>query len=183
VALGSLGNIVFEVSYTDSNLSVFTFDELKRTVQLRTAKHDVIGAKSILEIIGSDANEIKFQMILSASLGIAPLQAMQQIYTALNAGTPMMFLLGGYQIGNYQWIITELEEDYRRVDNQGCVWQMNVDVTLTEFVPTIGDTVVATTITTSTTTSNTAGTTTNTGPTISGGGDGGENPQDTEDDG
>jgi phage protein U len=177
MSLGSLGSIIFEVSYTDDQLKVFTFDGLKRSNKIRIGKHEVIGAKPITEIIGPDLGEVKFTMLLSASLGINPLQAMTDIYTAFNAGTPMTLMLGQYVIGNYQWIISDIGEDYDKIDNRGNVWQMKIDISLQEYVASIGD--PATTPTTTTTMTNSTTTTVPDSPDqsgITGDGDGGENP-------
>lgn len=177
MAIGSLGNIVFEIKYSDDNLSVFTFDGLKRSNKNRIAKHEVIGAKPLTELVGPDLGEIKFQMILSASLGINPLQTMNQIYTAFNAGTPMIMMIGGSTIGNYQWIISDFDETYKDIDAQGNVWRMDIDVSLQEYVASVGDPVPTTTAATATTTDTTTVTDDND---ITGDGDGGENPTDEE---
>jgi len=184
MAIATLGNITFEVNYTDDQISVFTFDSLKRSNKNRIAKHDVIGAKPLTELVGPDLGEIKFQMILSASLGINPLKAMGKIYTAFNAGTPMIMMIGGSTIGNHQWIISDFEETYSNIDNKGNVWQMNIDISLQEYVASIGDsTSTSTTTTTTVTTTPTAASTAATDSTtddggITGDGDGGENPTD-----
>lgn len=182
MALGSLGDITFEVT----NTKVFTFDGMKRNVKMRIAKHEVIGAKPLTEVIGPDLDEIKFEILLSASLGIAPLKTAEQIYQACNKSTPMLLMVGGYVIGSNipncnKWIITDFEETYSGIDSSGCVWQLKMSISLQGYVEQIGDsTATTTTTTTATPTTSTDSTTDNAG--ITGDGDGGENPTDTEDD-
>ena len=130
MAIGSLGDIVFEVSSD----RVFTFDDLKRDVKMRYAKHEVIGNKPILEKIGPDLSEIKFKMLLSASLGINPLKEMDAIYTAFGNGNAMVLMLGSYIVGNYKWVISDFSESYSEIDNKGNVWKLEVDITLQEYV-------------------------------------------------
>lgn len=184
MAIGSLGNIIFEVNYTDDQLKVFTFDGFKRSNKNRIAKHEVISAKPITELVGPDLGEIKFQMILSASLGINPLKAMDQIYTAFNAGTAMTMMIGGSTIGNYQWIISDFDETYKAIDARGNVWQMDIDVSLQEYIPSIGDTTTTATTDEATTISNAYAAIPDSADQagITGDGDGGENPTNAEDD-
>ena len=181
MAIGSLGDITFEVTDT----RVFTFNDLKRSVKNRIAKHEVINAKPLTELVGPDLDELKFTMLLSASLGINPLTTMKQIYDANSNGTAMNFVLGQNVIGANKWIISEFNEDYGAIDNQGNVWQMKIDVTLQEYAASIGDPAptTTTTTTTATTTASTTATDSSTDDAgITGDGDGGENPTDTEDD-
>jgi len=170
LAIGSLGDITFEVSRD----KVFTFDELRRDVKMRYAKHEIIGNKPILELVGPDLSEIKFKMILSASMGVNPLKEMDAIYTAYTNGEAMVLMLGNYVIGNYKWVISDFCEGYSAIDNLGNVWRLEVDITLQEYVEQIGDSTSSTT-TTSTTTSTTSSSDTDS-TSISGDGDGGENP-------
>jgi len=135
LAIGSLGDIVFEVSSD----KVFTFDDLKRDVKMRYAKHEVIGNKPILELVGPDLSEIKFKMLLSASLGINPLKEMDAIYTAFQSGNAMVLMLGNYVVGNYKWVIGDFSESYSEIDNKGIVWKLEVDITLQEYVEQLGD--------------------------------------------
>lgn len=130
MAIATLGDIVFEVSDT----KIFTIDNLSRDVKMRYVKHDVIGSKPITENVGPDLQDIKFKMILSASLGVAPLSTMKQIYNAFNDSTAMSFMIGEQVIGSNKWVITDFTEGYSQIDNQGIVWRMEVDVTLQEYV-------------------------------------------------
>lgn len=189
MAIGSLGDIVFEVNCSDEEIKVFTFSHMRRSVKMRTAKHEVVGAKPITEVIGPDLDELKFRLRLSASLGISPLKAAQKIYQAFNKSTPLRLMLGGYVIGSSipgcdKWIITDFEEAYQAIDNKGCVWELEMDISLQGYVETIGAGASASSASSaSETSSSQAGESSDTSEAagdggITGEGDGGENPTD-----
>ena len=168
MAIGSLGEIVFEV--TDKR--VFTFDDLKRDSKMRYTAHEVIGRKPVTEFIGPDLEQISFKIYLSAAIGINPEREMKRIRDKRDAGEALTLILGDKVIGDNKWVIESIGESYLVVDQQGRIWTLSAEITLKEYVEQIGDKKAP---------AATAGAVTSTGDDasgtqIAGDGDGGENP-------
>lgn len=173
MAIGSLGEIVFEV--TDKR--VFTFADLKRDTKMRYAAHEVIGQKPVAEFIGPDLEQITFKIYLSAALGINPEREMKKIRDKRDAGEALSLILGEKVIGDNKWVIESIGESYLAVDQMGNIWVHSAEITLKEYVEQVGDrkAPAATGVATTSTGDDTSGVQ------IAGDGDGGENPTLEED--
>lgn len=127
--IGSLGDIVFEVS-TDK---VRTFDNLKRKGSGRWAVHDVVGKKPVREFIGQGAESISFSMQLSTALGVTPRDEIDKLRELRDKGTAVEFVLNGSSVGDNLWVVEDLSEDWRRLDNTGQLIYAELSVSLQEY--------------------------------------------------
>lgn len=128
--LGSLGDVVFEVS----NRKVFTFDGYKRTTKARYASHEIIGQPPILEFLGPDGEEITFVMQFRVDCGVNPAAESDKIREMCKTGETNYFLLGSTVIGEHKWAIMDVGEDNATIDNMGRIIQNKISVTLKEYV-------------------------------------------------
>jgi phage protein U len=127
--IGTLGDIVFEVSRD----KVRTFDNLTRKGAARWATHDVVGKKPVREFIGQGLESISFTMHLSVSLGVNPLAEINKLRELRDKGTPMELVLNGTSISDNLWVLEDLSEDWRKLDNKGILLFADVDVSLQEY--------------------------------------------------
>ena len=130
MAIGSLGEITFSVSADQ----VRTFDELQRSNSARVTLHERQGGKPLAEFLGPDAEQITFNMRLSAFEGVAPLDEVKKLREMRDTGTAALFIFDGTPQGDGYWLITSLSEEYHNVDNRGCPSVIQCAVTLREYM-------------------------------------------------
>lgn len=133
VPIGSLGDIVFEVS----SRGVITFDGMKRNTKARYGNHEIAGQKPLLEYLGPDGEEISFIMRLSTNWGADPAEEAGKLRELCGKGEAMYLIIGNQTIGENMWVIESVGESLETVDNSGRVIVSEVDVTLKEYVPAV----------------------------------------------
>lgn len=129
MAVGTLGDIVFEVSRE----KVRTFDDLRRRGSGRWAVHDVVGKKPVKEFIGPGLEKIRFSIQLSVALGINPLDEINKLRDLRDKGEPQDLVIGGAPVGENLWVIEEISEDWKKLDNRGNILFAEVDIELEEY--------------------------------------------------
>ena len=129
MSIGSLGDIVFEVS----SAKVLTIDEMKRKGSARWATHEVVGLKPIKEFLGPGLESISFNMQFSTALGITPEDELKKLRELRDKGTPVDFVLNGSPAGDNQWVVDDLGEAWKSFDGKGALVFATVDVSLTEY--------------------------------------------------
>lgn len=127
--IGTLGNVAFEVSID----KIRTFDDFRRRGSARWGIHDVIGKKPVPEFIGPDLEKIRFSMQFSAAHGLNPRVEINKLRDLRDKGEPQELIVGGAPVGENLWIIEELSDHWRRLNNQGALLFAEVDVELKEY--------------------------------------------------
>lgn len=126
--LGSFGKIVFHAS---SN-SVKTFDEFSRAVSNRTATHEIIGRKPILEYLGPGTDEITFTMNFNTLLGVDPIDEANAVMEMCKNGTAEYLIINGKPFGENKFVIVSVGENAKTWDNRGRVLSSSITVSLKE---------------------------------------------------
>ena len=129
--LGSLGDLTFQAN----SRHVETFTDFKRATKARYASHDVVGQKPVIEYIGPEGEEITFSMLLNVRAGVEPVSTAAKLQKMCDEGEANHLIIGGATIGNNMWVVTDVSESWKAVDNNGRVLVSQVDVTLKEYVP------------------------------------------------
>lgn len=130
MVIGNLGDLItFEVS----SEKVLTFNNLKRTVSGRWARHDIIAGRPISEFLGPDLKTMSFDIHLNAMHGVKPRKTLNNIAVAAELGTPMMFVLGGKRIGASLWVIDSVSETYKEIIKDGALMTADLSISLTEY--------------------------------------------------
>ncbi|MEY9975726.1 phage tail protein [Lysinibacillus sp. RC79] len=128
--IGSYGEIVFEVSPK----KIQTFNDFQRTNSPRWQEHEIIGQKPILEFEGPGVDTISFKVLLRADLGVNPEEQLVKLRKFARWGQKALFIRGNKPISTNYWVITDLLEKHRHIDNQGNVLTIEVDLDLKEYV-------------------------------------------------
>lgn len=131
--IGSLGNVVFEVSAEQ----VRTFDELERSSSPRLATHNRQGAKPVIEFLGPGLEDIPFKMSLSAYHGLNPTEEAEKLRTMRDEGQAVLLILGGKPQGEGYWLISSMSEKYKYVDNRGRPGVIDCSLSLKEYIQTL----------------------------------------------
>lgn len=126
--IGTFGDVTFEVSDT----KIRTFDEFKRKASAKFEEHTIIGLKPKLEFIAPGLDEISFQLVFSAYLGLIPAKELEQLREILQKGEYRSLIIGGKVLGDF--VIETTSESWRNIDNKGNLLHVAVDISLKEYI-------------------------------------------------
>lgn len=128
MSIGSYGPVTF----TASEQQVRTFSGLQIQRKARFARHEVINSKPLLEHTGDDLDAVSFSMRFDIALGVNPRTEMAALAAIKEAGEAYPLVIGGTVLADY--VITDLSEEWRRIDGRGNVLVASVNVQLLEYV-------------------------------------------------
>jgi|GEM_PF-2091871 len=125
--IGTLGDLTFTVS---SN-KVFTYKDLTIKSGVRVAEHDSLQSKPTLEFIGESLDEISLKFDLRVENKINPITEFNKLKEKMKKAEELLFFVGDKKIGKF--IIVDLSQEYRRIDNLGNILALGIDVNLKEI--------------------------------------------------
>lgn len=131
MTIGSFGPVTF----TASEQQVRTFSGFQRQRKARFARHDVINSKPLIEYTGDDLDTVSLDMRFDVALGVNPRTELETLSAIKEAGEAYPLVIGGTVLADY--VITDMSEDWRRIDGRGNVLIASVNVQLLEYVGTI----------------------------------------------
>ena len=132
--IGSLGTLI---NFKVSDESILTFENFQRKISSRWAEHKVIQKKPKGEYVGADLQTISFNIFLDAELGVKPSETLETIREAVEAGRHYTFVVGARQVGELDWIITDMSETWDIVLDHGELLRATCKLSLKEYDPTI----------------------------------------------
>ena len=132
--IGSLGTLI---NFKVSDESILTFENFQRKISSRWAEHKVIQKKPKGEYTGPDLQTISFNIFLDAELGVRPAETLETIREAVEAGRHYTFVVGARQVGELDWIITDMSETWDIVLDHGELMRATCKLSLKEYDPTI----------------------------------------------
>ena len=109
-----------------------TFDALARNINARTASHEIIGQKPILEFLGPDADDITFTMNFNKLLGVDPLKEIEEVAKMCREGQAEQLIINGKPFSEHKLLITSRSAAMNTIDNRGNVLSASINVTLKE---------------------------------------------------
>lgn len=125
--LGSLGDINFTVS---SN-QIFSYKDLNIKSGVRLTEHNSLQGKPVLEFIGESLDEINLKFNLRIENKIKPMSVFENLKDKMIKGEELLFFVGEKKIGKF--VISDIAQDYKRIDNLGNVLALDLDVNLKEI--------------------------------------------------
>ncbi len=124
--IGTLGNIVFEVSHK----KVLTLQELKRSTKGRYTTHQVISKKPVVEYLGPDLADVDFQITLGKQLGTDPIEEINKIKIIIESGKEQRLMIGNENFGDF--VIESMSEDWQHF-SQNSLFHAVVSLKLKEY--------------------------------------------------
>lgn len=124
--IGTLGGIIFETSME----KVLTFTGLTRTGEPRFEEHAVIGRKPVIEYLGPALDKATLAIRLDVGHGVNPKTEIKKLRDAMGTGEVLPLTIGGEFYGD--WLISQLTEDNRTIDNRGNILVAEVSLSLVE---------------------------------------------------
>lgn len=118
------------VTFVASDTLLRTFSNLQRTRRARYARHEVIGHKPLIEFTGDDIDAVNFDMRFDVFHGVDPVAEMERLSLIRENGETWPLVIAGRFISDF--VITEIGEDWRRLDGRGRVIVSSVSVQMLE---------------------------------------------------
>ena len=128
--IGMLGDIVFEVS----DETVMTLKSMNWSGSARHATHHRLLTNAKTEFVGIDPDKMKFDIVLSAYLGVNPQTVITKIFQYERAGTPLPLVVGRKAYGKYRWTIQQHQTKAQFFDGEGDMTHCTVSLSLLEYL-------------------------------------------------
>ncbi len=128
--IGVLGDIVFRVS----SETIETVSNMKWSGSARYTTHQRHNARAVTEFTGLDADEISFDIYLSASFGVNPLTELVKLWKYEREHTPLSLVIGSKAYGYYKWVIKSHSAKVKYFDPNGDLQQVTVSLNLLEYL-------------------------------------------------
>ncbi len=130
MSVGSFGGTVFQVS----RKKVYSFSNFKRTMSAEWKEHARYGQKALSQFISPGIDNITFDFHLDATLGVKPRQTLEKWQKLIESGYHDIFVIGGQQIGKYEWKIESISEAWNTIMSKGELVSADISVTLSEYL-------------------------------------------------
>lgn len=128
--VGCLG----EIPFTVSSEVVQTFKNLRWSGGAKYSTHDRHMGNALTEFTGLKPDSVKFEMDLSALLGVNPMSAISMLWDYERKGTAVPLVIGTHAYGKYRWSVVSHEVKARNHDGDGDILTATVSVTLQEYL-------------------------------------------------
>ena len=125
-----IGDTAKDVAFQVSDEQIETFNNMKVKKQASYSTHKIHGHKAVPEMTGMDADQITFDMLLSAYLGVNPKTELDKLEAFMQEGTICNLVLGEQLFGT--WVIKSIPYNVEYVYKEGDITQAKVTVTLLE---------------------------------------------------
>lgn len=128
--IGCLGDVPFEVS----SKTVQTLNNMQWSGSAKYATHQRHGGNALTEFIGNNPDKFKFDMVLSAYLGVDPMDATVKLFNYMREGRALILVIGSRTFGKYRWTITDYTVRLQTTDGDGDILTLTVSVSLQEYI-------------------------------------------------
>lgn len=125
-----IGDTAKDVVFQVSDEQIETFNNMKVKKQASYSTHKIHGHKAVPEMTGMDADQITFDMLLSAYLGVNPKTELDKLEAFMQEGTICNLVLGEQLFGT--WVIKSIPYNVEYVYKEGDITQEKVTVTILE---------------------------------------------------
>ena len=126
--VGCLGDIPFHVNAN----CVQTFQNLSWKSSAKYSTHARHMKKELLELTGIEADEISFDMFLSAYLGVKPMTILKKLEKMMKKGTVVPLVIGSDIVGK-SWVVSSINRAVKHTYKDGTMITCEVNVTLKEY--------------------------------------------------
>jgi len=100
----------------------------------RYAVHERHATHALTEFTGLDPDNFTFDILLTAELGVDPLQDIIKIFNYERDGEALGLVIGGKAYGKYRWTIKDHKTKMEYTDAAGDMYAVEVSVELLEYL-------------------------------------------------
>lgn len=126
--IGTYGPVIFETS----SERLRTFDGFSRKGTATFAEHPVVDNKPRLQHTGAGLDEISFSVRLDIALGLNPSEELAKFREILAMGDAHKLIINGKVLADF--VLTNLEESWKQVDNKGRLLVVVLGISLKEYI-------------------------------------------------
>lgn len=127
--IGVLGDIVFIVT----SYKVRTFEGFTRTSNDRWSSNEIIKKKPRSQFLGPGLDTFDLTVRVDARLGLNPRKEVDKLVGYSREGKVMKFSVGGKGMGADRVKITNLVQNWEKLDNRGNLISATYQLTLEEY--------------------------------------------------
>ncbi len=117
-----------------SDEKILTLNNFNRSNSVRFTAHEVLGKKPVQEYLGQSLDTITFDISLKASNGVNPVDVMNQLIVLQREGALISIFIGDMAFGMFRWVIKDLSNDFKHIDNKGNTLAIDINISLEEYV-------------------------------------------------
>ena len=128
--VGNFGTVSFMCMGSNKMLS---FHDLARMATASYAEHERNGEKAYLEFGADGLDELSLEIEADARFGFRPLDVQDKLFAMKSTGQAENFILGGRQIGDNPYVITEITETYKSMYADGRPIRIGLALKLKEY--------------------------------------------------
>lgn len=128
--VGCLGDVIFTVSRS----VVRTLDNMEWSGSARYATHERHLTHALTEFTGLDPDEITFDILLSADLGVDPIAEVVKLWNIERSARAVPLTVGTKGYGKYRWNIVKHKMKIKTFYGNGDVHTATVSVSLQEYL-------------------------------------------------
>jgi hypothetical protein len=122
--------VVFQVSRD----VVRTLTDWKWSGSARWSTHERHLTHALTEFTGLDPDQMSFKMLLTAELGVNPMDEIVRIWNYERKGTPVALTIGEKCYGKYRWSILSHSTEMEVTDAEGNLYSATVTLKLQEYL-------------------------------------------------
>ncbi len=100
----------------------------------RYATHQRHATHVLTEFEGLDPDNFSFDFLLTAELGVDPMEELVKLWTYKRDAEALGLVIGGHAYGKYRWTIKKLKTDIKYTDKVGDLYVVEVSVELLEYL-------------------------------------------------
>lgn len=120
--------------FTVNSNIILTFNDMQITSTLETEAQENTGKKASTYIKGPGLNTFSLKVPLDYSLGVRPLEQINQWFKIKDEATAYPFLLKGAPFLNTKWLLVEVKATDLNIDSVGNMLSATLALTFNEFV-------------------------------------------------
>ena len=128
-----IGCLGASIPFYISDDAIHTFKNFKYSASGRYQQHDLIGRKSIVEVIGRKAADASFEITLSEFLGVSVRDTLYKLKDIMENGYAVPLVIGNEPIGDYLWLVENYTVNGEYYDRSGEMISAKLTVNLLEY--------------------------------------------------
>lgn len=100
----------------------------------RYSTHDRHATHALTEFTGLDPDNFSLDLILTAELGVDPMEELVKLWAYERDGEALGLVIGAHAYGKYRWSIQKHETKVQYTDRNGDLYCVEVSVSLLEYL-------------------------------------------------
>lgn len=100
----------------------------------RYSTHERHATHALTEFTGLDPDNFTFDMLLTAEIGVDPMEELKKLWAFERSGEALGLVIGGHAYGKYRWTIQKHEIKLNYTDKLGRLYAVEVSVELLEYL-------------------------------------------------